>query len=43
MLDLGDTFPMDGVTISSAQADANYLYERSADLMGRISPSVPYF
>ena len=41
-IDLGDTFPMDGVT-TSAQADANYLYQRSADLMGRMSPSVPIF
>ena len=41
-IDLGDTFPMDGVT-TSAQADANYLYQRSADLMGRISPSFKIF
>ncbi|MGC1375846.1 MAG: metallophosphoesterase [Anaerolineales bacterium] len=41
-LDLGDTFPMDGVT-TAATANSNYLYQRSADLLGRITPSVPLF
>lgn len=41
-IDLGDTFPMDGIT-SAAQAEVNYLNQRSADFMGRISPSAPIF
>ena len=41
-IDLGDTFPMDGVS-SASVADANYLYQRNSDRMGRISPSVPIF
>jgi hypothetical protein len=41
-LDLGDTFAMDGVSDSST-AYANYLFQRSSDCMGRISPSVPIF
>jgi hypothetical protein len=41
-LDLGDTFNMDGVS-TAAQAYTNYLFQRSSDLMGRISPSVPIF
>lgn len=41
-IDLGDTFEMDGVS-TSAQADAHYLFQRSSDLMGRISSNVPIF
>jgi hypothetical protein len=42
LLDLGDTFAMDGVSTASA-ADANYLYQRTASTLGLISPSVPIF
>ncbi|NWG08230.1 MAG: metallophosphoesterase [Chloroflexi bacterium] len=41
-IDLGDTFAMDGVS-TAAQADANYLFQRSPDLMGRLSHSSPIF
>ena len=41
-LDLGDTFNMDGVS-TATQAYTNYLFQRSSDLMGRISPSIPIF
>jgi len=42
LIDLGDTFAMDGVT-TYALADANYLYQRSATALGLVSPSVPIF
>ena len=42
LLDLGDTFAMDGVTTAST-ADANYLYQRTASTLGLISPSVPIY
>jgi hypothetical protein len=42
LLDLGDTFAMDGVT-TAATADANYLYQRTTSTLGLISPSVPIY
>ncbi|KAA3661319.1 MAG: PKD domain-containing protein, partial [Calditrichaeota bacterium] len=42
LLDLGDTFAMDGIA-SESTADAAYLYQRDPSIMGRVSPSVPIF
>jgi hypothetical protein len=42
LLDLGDTFAMDGVSTEST-ARANYLFQRSSTTLGLVSPSVPIF
>ena len=42
LLDLGDTFAMDGVTTVSG-AEQAYFYQRSATALGLVSPSVPVF
>jgi hypothetical protein len=42
LIDLGDTFAMDGVS-TYATADANYLFQRTSTALGLVSPSVPIF
>jgi hypothetical protein len=42
LLDLGDTFAMDGVS-SESTARTNYLFQRSTTTLGLVSPSVPLF
>jgi len=42
LIDLGDTFAMDGVATEQS-ADAAYLYQRDPNIMGRASHSVPIF
>jgi hypothetical protein len=42
LIDLGDTFAMDGVTDSST-ARTNYLFQRTNTRFGRVSPSAPIF
>jgi hypothetical protein len=42
LLDLGDTFEMDGVS-SQAVADTNYIFQRRSTGLGLVSPSVPIF
>jgi hypothetical protein len=42
LLDLGDTFAMDGVS-SQAAADTSYIFQRRSTTFGLISPSVPIF
>ena len=42
LIDLGDTFAMDGVT-AYATADTNYRFQRTPTTLGLVSPSVPIF